>query len=260
MAGEAIGKYSFLLRIRGYSRLQPGVKIMIKNIHLGNFLYLIIWFLAIVHARMDQAHGQIQLDKELEVRESYRVDVEGQSVLLEVRKTPVQKGLKREGFSGFITSIYRPQSGLFWWRFNPDGTRSESDLTLSSRNRAWFLYWSAEEIIAFRLIGGTRIAFVRSREKYPTIDAAYKDIAETLDSSDSLKGFLPKLQEISLSEYIPWGYFRRPRDASLRTFGEIKDVVQRDSTWEIEIIGYENSRAVIKLNQDFEVVEVIKDK
>lgn len=69
-----------------------------------------------------------------------------------------------------------------------------------------------------------------------------------------------KFQEISLVEYIPWDFFRRPSDASLRTFGEVKDAVQRDSTWEIELTGYGNSRAIVKLNQDFEVIEVIKGK
>lgn len=140
------------------------------------------------------AEGQVvELARESELLQRYRFGTGQESLLVEIRKTPVQIRLENEkGYSGHVISIYRPESGLFWWRFVPGKTSSNNGLVLNTSHVPWFLYFSAEESTVFCFLGSVnpRITFLRSRERYPTINAAYRRLATTLESSrGSLKRF-----------------------------------------------------------------------
>lgn len=125
-----------------------------------------------------------------------------------------------------------------------------------------FTYFSEEAVVEFQLLGFAQL-YVRetTKERYETKEQAYKNFIKTLKKRIQETQFLCVEKDWNRKAALELhrDFFRRRSSFYISRAAEIIEVKQKDAKWYLELEGINNQHATVVLNEDYQLLDVVRD-
>lgn len=215
--------------------------------------------LAAPRSDMAQSPSHAKVFKRAEQVRTVELAGDEQITKLEIRDIGLDLALADERTAqADVISLYDPESGLFWWKYQTADPSDRSD-KIERFLKDYFIHIGADKISCFVLSTPPPTLWMReSGERFETSEEAQRHLQWTLAEEGESIARDPSYgyHTINLWHHLEGNFFYPVDSASPRLAASIYKVVRHDSTWDVVLEGSSEEKATVSLSDEFELLNV----